>query len=122
MSAESNRASERASVLAVLTCSLSRPASASLAGVQTPLGDRIYGVKLKCGPRYPDVAPNLYFVNKIAMSGVDQSTGLVNFQVVTGRAWTRNTTMYEYLCKVREAMQGAAKTKQPNPDEQYPGN
>jgi ubiquitin-protein ligase len=79
-------------------------------------------VKLKCGPRYPDAAPSLYFVNKIAMSGVDPNSGLVNYQVVTGKMWTRHTTMYEYLCKVREAMQGAAKTKQPNPEEMYPGN
>lgn len=91
--------------------------------MQTPLGDRIYGVKLKCGPRYPDVAPSLYFVQKIAgLNGVNPSNGLVDYQAVTGRVWTRNNTMYEYLCRVREAMLGAAKTKQPNPEEVYPGN
>lgn len=88
----------------------------------TPLGDRIYGVKLKCGPRYPDVPPQLAFVNKIAgLNGVN-ANGLVDYQQVTGRMWTRNTTMYEYLCRVREAMVVAAKTKQPSAEDQYPSN
>ena len=90
---------------------------------QTPLGDRIYGVKLKCGPRYPDVAPQLAFVQKIAgLPGVN-ANGVVDYKQVTGgRDWTRNTTMYDYLCRVREAMVAAAKTKQPNPEECYPSN
>src|SRR5690242_13857073 len=75
---------------------------------QTPLGDRIYGVKLKCGPRYPDVAPQLAFVQKIAgLPGVN-ANGVVDYKQVTGgREWTRNTTMYDYLCRVREAMVAA---------------
>ena len=78
-------------------------------------------MKLKCGPRYPDVAPTLAFQQKIAMPGVD-ANGVVNYAQVTGKAWNRNVTMYEYLCKVREAMVPAAKTKQPSPEECYPSN
>ena len=61
------------------------------------------------------------FQQKIAMAGVD-ANGVVNFQQVTGKPWNRHVTMYEYLCKVREAMVLAAKTKQPSPDEEYPSN
>ena len=87
--------------------------------LQTPLGDRIYGLRLKCGPRYPDVAPSVAFVQKIAgMNGVDNN-GVVNYAQLTGRAWTRSVTMYDYLCRIREAMVTAAKTKQPNQDECY---
>ena len=80
-------------------------------------------MKLKCGPRYPDVAPQLAFVQKIAgLPGVN-ANGVVDYKQVTGgRDWTRNTTMYDYLCRVREAMVAAAKTKQPNPEECYPSN
>ena len=52
------------------------------------------------------------------MNGVDNN-GVVNYAQLTGRAWTRSVTMYDYLCRIREAMVGAAKTKQPNQDECY---
>jgi len=87
----------------------------------TPLGDRIYTVKLYCGPRYPDLPPDVTFVNKIAMNGVD-AYGRVNYAQVAGRPWQRSNTMYDFLVRIREAMVQAAKTKQPSPDEVYPGN
>lgn len=55
------------------------------------------------------------------MPGVD-ANGIVNYAIIAGKPWTRNVTMYEYLCKVREQMVPAAKTKQPNPEECYPSN
>jgi ubiquitin-conjugating enzyme E2 variant len=77
-------------------------------------------VKLKCGPRYPDQPPHVQFINKIVMSGVDMNNGVVNYSAISGKAWNRQVTMYDYLCRLREAMVNAAKTKQPNPEETFP--
>lgn len=85
----------------------------------TVLGERIYNLKIKCGPRYPDVPPMIYFEQKIVMPGVNQSTGAVDHSTIM-RTWNRNNTMYDYLVAIRTAMVAAAKTKQPSPNEQYP--
>jgi len=82
----------------------------------TPLGDRIYTIKLKCGSKYPDVAPTVQFVTKINMPGVDERTGLVK-DIMKG--WTRNSTMYDYLSAIRNSMTAAAKLKQPGPEETF---
>ena len=60
--------------------------------VQTSLGERIYNLRMKCGPRYPDVPPTVHFVQKINMPGVDPLTGLVNHAVIM-KTWNRNNTM-----------------------------
>ncbi len=48
--------------------------------LQTPLGDRIYSLKIKCGSQYPDQPPTIHFINKINMPGVDPNSGLVSTQ------------------------------------------
>lgn len=82
----------------------------------TALGERIYQVKIHCGPRYPDVPPTIHFVTKIVMEGVDQRTGLVSGVMKT---WTRKNTMYDYLAAIRNGMTAAAKLKQPGPNEVF---
>jgi len=84
----------------------------------TNLGERIYNLKIKCGPRYPDQPPTVSFVQKINMPGVDPLTGLVNHHVIM-KSWNRNNTMYDYLASIRQAMIAVAKVKQPGPDERY---
>jgi ubiquitin-conjugating enzyme E2 variant len=52
--------------------------TASIIGPQsTVLGERIYQLKIKCGPKYPDEPPIVHFITKIAMPGVDERSGLV---------------------------------------------
>ena len=75
-------------------------------------------MRIKCGPRYPDVPPTVHFVQKINMPGVDPVTGQVTHAVIM-KTWTRNNTMYDYLAAIRQAMVQVAKIKQPGPDERY---
>jgi hypothetical protein len=39
--------------------------------------NRIYGVKIHCGPDYPDVPPEISFTSKINLPCVDQRNGKV---------------------------------------------
>jgi ubiquitin-conjugating enzyme E2 variant len=88
------------------------------ADCQTNLGERIYNLRIKCGPRYPDQPPSVQFVQKINMPGVDPQTGQVSHSVIM-KSWNRNNTMYDYLAAIRQAMIAVAKVKQPGPDERY---
>jgi len=82
----------------------------------TNIGDRIYNVRIQCGPKYPDEPPMIWFVQKINMPGVYQTTGRC-----TGflKSWTPENTMFDYLCAIRDAMTPASKLKQPGATETY---
>jgi len=84
----------------------------------TPLGDRIYTLKIKCGARYPDEAPIIYFINKINMPGVNPTTGKVESVLKT--PWTRKNTLMDYLIAIRTSMEAVGRSKQPGPTENFP--
>jgi len=81
----------------------------------TPLGDRIYQLKIHCGPKYPEEPPTVKFINKIAMPGVDDKGNVTGIM----KTWKRSNNIYDYLVAIRVAMAGAAKIKQPPAEAVY---
>jgi len=93
--------------------------SGTIIGPQnTNLGDRIYNVRMKCGAKYPDDPPQIWFVQKINMPGVNPQNGSIT--VANFIKWTPEYTMFDLLASIREQMTPAAKLKQPGAEEVYP--
>eukprot|EP01083_Nonionella_stella_P148329 469299_1 len=67
------------------------------------VGDRIYSLKIKCGPGYPDDPPQFKFVQKVAMPCVNNS-GVVDFKKVNNYNWHRESYLFEALLAIRKEM------------------
>lgn len=97
----------------------------SIIGPQnTNIGDRIYTVRVYCGPNYPESPPEVWVVSpKIAMDEVDNN-GKVSFQALqrsigSTASWNRTCSIIDTLYWVRERMVAAARNRQPPENSRY---
>jgi ubiquitin-protein ligase len=71
--------------------------------------NRIYSLKIHCGPQYPDVPPVVQFISRINLPFVSQAEGKVDPTKLPVLAhWNRNSTMETVLVEIRRCVSHSA--------------
>ncbi|EEB07809.1 ubiquitin conjugating enzyme Mms2 [Schizosaccharomyces japonicus yFS275] len=80
--------------------------------------NRIYSLKLHCGPIYPDEPPKVTFISRINLPGVNNTTGEVDPHAIHClKNWKREYTMETVLVELKREMGSPANRKLPQPPE-----
>ncbi|KKF93274.1 Ubiquitin-conjugating enzyme spm2 [Ceratocystis platani] len=94
------------------------PHFTSLPRLQSVHENRIYSVKMHCGPQYPDEPPTIQFISRVSLPCVNPTNGQVDpRQLPCLNEWKRSHTMETVLIELRRYMALPSNKKIPQPPE-----
>ncbi|KAF9552253.1 UBC-like protein [Agrocybe pediades] len=80
--------------------------------------NRIYSLKITCGPNYPDERPDVQFISRVNLPFVNQTNGTVDPSKLAVLAnWGRHLSIENVLVEIRKEMASFNNRKLPQPPE-----
>ncbi|CAB3381941.1 Hypothetical predicted protein [Cloeon dipterum] len=72
---------------------------------RTPYENKMYSLKIECGPRYPEEPPSCKFLSRININCINTSNGLIDSRCVPVLSrWQREYTIKTLLQELRRLM------------------